>query len=217
MNMVYLITFLNGIAAFVSPCILPLIPVYVSYFAADNKKPVLNSVLFSLGFTGVFVLLGLAAGSIGGLLIKHAFWVNLISGLVVIVMGLGVAGLFSLSFIGSGIKKPAGSSPLSALLLGVVFSLSWTPCIGAYLTQALMLAAGQGASAVQGGLMLVCFSVGLGIPFVLSALLLDYLRAAFDFLKRHLRVINLVCGIFLTIIGVLVATGLFGRFVAVFA
>ena len=216
--MIYLITFLNGIAAFVSPCILPLIPVYVSYFAADNKNPVLNSVLFSLGFTGVFALLGLAAGSIGGLLIKHAFWVNLVSGLIVIVMGLSVAGLFSLSFIGQGrMKKPAGSSPFSALLLGVVFSLSWTPCIGAYLTQALMLAAGQGASAIQGGLMLVCFSVGLGIPFVLSALLLDYLRAAFDFLKRHLRVINLVCGLFLTVMGILIATGLFGRFIAVFA
>jgi len=99
---------------------------------------------------------------------------------------------------------------LRALLFGVVFSLGWTPCVGAFLGSALMLASQQG-HVVQGMGMLLCYSLGLGIPFVLSAVLIDYLKGAFDWIKRHYDVINKVSGVLLIVIGLLMATGSLGR------
>ena len=217
--MQYIISFLEGIITFVSPCLLPMLPVYVSYFAGggerETKKTLKNALGFVFGFTVVFVAMGAFAGTIGGFLSSYQTIVNLISGLIVIFFGLNFLGVFRLNLF-QGIRgevKTANLGFFSSLLFGMIFSVGWTPCVGAFLGSALMLASQQGKLFVGMG-MLMCYSLGLGIPFVLSAVLIDKLKAAFDFVKRNYKVINLICGSLLIVIGVLMATGMMGRFLA---
>lgn len=216
--MQYFISFLEGIITFISPCLLPMLPVYVSYFAGggekSTKKTLKNALGFVLGFTIVFVLLGALAGSVGSLLSRHQTAVNIVTGLVVVLFGLHFLGLFRLDFLrGMGARKQGEMGFFSALLFGVVFSVGWTPCVGAFLGSALMLAASR-AHALEGILMLLLYSLGLGIPFVISALLIDKLKGAFSWIKRNYRVINVVCGCLLIAMGILMATGLFGKWIA---
>lgn len=219
--MQYFIAFLEGVVTFISPCLLPMLPVYVSYFAGGEEKntgkTVKNALGFILGFTAVFVSLGALAGSVGQLLSRHQAVVNIVTGLVVIFFGLYFLGVFRLDFFrGIGFRKTGELGFFSALLFGIVFSVGWTPCVGAFLGSALMLAASQGHVA-EGVLMLLLYSMGLGIPFLISALLIDKLKGAFSAIKRHYRVINVVCGCLLIVMGLLMATGLFGKWVALFA
>lgn len=216
--MQYLISFLEGIITFVSPCLLPMLPIYISYFAGgserNNKRVIKNALGFILGFTVVFVLLGALAGSFGRLLNEHQMAVNIITGLIVIFFGLNFLGVFKLNlFKGSKMGKTDNLGFFSSVLFGVVFSIGWTPCVGAFLGSALMLATSQG-NVLEGVFMLLLYSLGLGIPFFVSAILIDKLKGAFSFIKKHYRIINRVSGIFLVIIGILMATGLFGKFLA---
>ena len=211
--MQYVIAFLEGILTFISPCLLPMLPIYVSYFAGggerSKKRTLLCAFGFVTGFTLVFVAMGALAGFLGGLLAKYQFWLNLVSGLIVIFFGLNFLGILKLNIF-KGIKatvKTDGMGFFSALLFGVIFSVGWTPCVGAFLGSALMLASQQG-HVVEGIVMLLCYSIGLGIPFLLSAVLIDHLKSTFDFIKRHYRVINLVSGSLLILIGILMATGM---------
>ena len=167
---------------------------------------------FVLGFTVVFTALGALAGTAGGFLREHRTAVNLISGLVVIVFGLNFLGVFRLNlFRGGGASMNTRELGFfSAVLFGMIFSLGWTPCVGAFLGSALMLASQQG-STLTGTLMLLAYSLGLGVPFLLSAVLIDRLKAAFDWIKRNYQRINAVCGVFLVAVGVLMATGLLER------
>ena len=206
--MQYIISFLEGILTFISPCLLPMLPIYVSYFAGggerSKRKTFLGALGFVTGFTAVFVSLGALAGLIGGLLTKYQIVLNIVSGLIVIFFGLNFLGVFKLNIF-KGIRttvKADGMGFFSALLFGVIFSVGWTPCVGAFLGSALMLASQQG-HVVEGVFMLLAYSVGLGIPF----LLIDYLKSAFDFIKRHYKVINLVSGSLLVAVGILMATG----------
>lgn len=218
--MLYLISFLEGIITFISPCMLPMLPVYISYFAGDEKerpavKAFINSVGFVLGFTVVFILMGAFAGTLGGLLIKYQTLLNIITGLIVVIFGLNFAGVFRLNIF-RGIKNPFKNNELgffSAVLFGVIFSVGWTPCVGAFLGSALMLASQQG-SAFVGILMLLSYSAGLGIPFIVSAFLINRLKSTFGFIKRHYNVINIICGSLLVIAGILMMTGLMGKFLA---
>ena len=224
--MQYLISFLEGIITFVSPCLLPMLPIYISYFAGGtdgggddgsakkNRRVIKNALGFILGFTVVFVLLGALAGTFGRLLNEYQIAVNIITGLIVIFFGLNFLGVFKINlFKGSKLAKTDNLGFFSSLLFGVVFSIGWTPCVGAFLGSALMLATSQG-NVLQGVVMLLLYSLGLGIPFFVSAVLIDKLKGAFSFIKRHYRVINIVSGSFLVIIGLLMATGLFGKFLA---
>lgn len=216
--MQYFISFLEGIITFVSPCLLPMLPIYISYFAGggerSNKRVIKNAVGFILGFTVVFVLLGALAGTFGRLLNEHQMAVNIITGLIVIFFGLNFLGVFKLTlFKGTRIAKTDNLGFFSSVLFGVVFSIGWTPCVGAFLGSALMLATSQG-NVLEGVVMLLLYSLGLGIPFFVSAILIDRLKGAFAFIKKHYRIINIVSGAFLVIIGVLMATGLFGKFLA---
>lgn len=223
--MQYLISFLEGIITFISPCILPMLPVYVSYFAGGasdgagkSRRALRNSLGFVLGFTAVFVALGALAGTVGGLLTRYRTAVDIVTGAVVVFFGFNFLGVFKLNiFKGmTGTRKSGEMGFASSLLFGVVFSVGWTPCVGAFLGSALAMAAGQG-TVLTGVLMLLVYSVGLGIPFVISAVLIDRLKGAFGFIKRNYKVINAVCGGLLVVIGVLMMTGLFGRFVGLFA
>ena len=216
--MEYLISFLEGIITFISPCLLPMLPIYISYIAGggdlSRRKTLSGAFGFVLGFTAVFMALGALAGTLGGLLSRYRTAVNIVSGLIVIFFGLSFIGVIKLRFPGGGGRRAAPVTGfLPAVLFGVVFSLSWTPCVGAFLGSALMLASQQG-HALKGIFMLLAYSVGLGIPFILSALLIEKLKGTFDFIKRNYRTINTVCGALLILIGVSMATGLLGRLLA---
>ena len=219
--MPYFIAFLEGIITFISPCLLPMLPIYISYFAGgaearSTKKTLGNALGFVLGFTVVFVLMGALAGTVGTLLKQYNTVVNIVTGIVVIIFGLSFMGVFKLKWF-NGIKNPLAGKTLgffSAVLFGVIFSVGWTPCVGAFLGSALMMAAGQG-SVLTGVLMLFVYSLGLGIPFVISALLIDKLKEAFGLIKKHYAVINLVCGALLVVVGILMMTGLLGRLLAI--
>ena len=205
--MQYLLLFLEGIITFISPCLLPMLPVYVSFFAAgraDRRGSLLNSVGFVCGFTIVFVLMGAFAGTIGRLLTDHTAAVNVVTGLIVILLGLNFTGFIRIGFLNRTIGKTANVENLNlfrSIIFGVVFSIGWTPCVGAFLGSALMMAAGQGGT-VKGILMLLVYSIGLGIPFVVSALLIDRIKGAFDFIKRNYKIINIASGLLLVAIGV---------------
>jgi len=220
--MQYVISFLEGIITFVSPCILPMLPVYISYFAGgeSNKKRTLrNAAGFVLGFTIVFVALGAFAGVIGGLLQKYKTIVNLITGTVVVVLGLNFTGIINIGFLNSTKKANVEFKQIgfgTSVLFGIVFSIGWTPCVGAFLGSALMMASQEG-TVLAGILMLVLYSAGLGIPFVASAFLLDRLKDTFKFIKKNYRIINLISGIFLIVVGVMMMTGTFGYLLAFFS
>jgi len=214
--MQYMISFLEGVITFVSPCLLPMLPIYISYFAGGGersaRKTLIGALGFVLGFTLVFVALGALAGTVGSFLREHQTAVNIVSGLIVIFFGLNFLGVLKLNLFRGGQRtvKKTEMGFFSALLFGVIFSLGWTPCVGAFLGSALLLASQQGHVA-EGMLMLLVYSLGLGIPFVLSAILIDYLKSAFAWIKRNYRVINIVSGCFLILVGILMATGTIGR------
>lgn len=214
--MQYIISFLEGIITFISPCLLPMLPIYVSYFAGGGersiKKTLKNALGFVLGFTIIFVMMGAFAGTIGSFLKEYQTAVNIISGLVVIFFGLNFLGVFKFNIF-RGMHKEANTDNLgffTSLTFGVIFSLGWTPCVGAFLGSALMLASQHG-QAVAGMIMLLCYSLGLGVPFVISAVLIDNLKSTFDFIKKNYRIINIICGSLLIIIGIMMATGTLGK------
>ena len=214
--MQYFISFLEGIITFISPCLLPMLPIYVSYFAGggerSTKKTVVGALGFVTGFTIVFTALGALAGTIGSLLIKYQTVVNIVSGLIVIIFGLNFLGVLNFNFF-HGTRKNVDTENMgffSAALFGMIFSIGWTPCVGAFLGSALMLASTQ-AHMVKGVLMLLSYSLGLGIPFIVSAVLIDKLKGAFNFIKSNYEIVNKISGAFLILVGLSMATGLLGR------
>ena len=215
--MQYIISFLEGIITFISPCLLPMLPIYLSYFAGgreerSTKKTMRNAVGFVLGFSLVFIMLGALAGTLGSLLIKYRTVVNIVTGAVVVVFGLNFLGVFKLNIFKGMNRRVSGEVGFfSSALFGMIFSIGWTPCVGAFLGSALILASQQG-SALKGIVMLLCYSLGLGIPFVISAFLIDKLRGAFNWIKKNYKIINIVCGILLVLVGILMMTGLLGGF-----
>ena len=214
--MQYVIAFLEGIITFISPCLLPMLPIYISYFAGGGErstgKTLKGALGFVFGFTVVFVALGALAGTVGSFLREYQTAVNVVSGLIVILFGLNFLGVFKLNlFRGSRYSVNTDNVGFfSALLFGMIFSVGWTPCVGAFLGSALMLASQQ-AHVIEGMLMLLAYSLGLGIPFILSAVLIDYLKTAFNWIKKNYRVINVVSGGLLVLIGILMTTGTLGR------
>ena len=231
--MLYLITFLEGIISFISPCMLPMLPLYLSYFAGDagkhspdaanseeqnpsQSRVFLHACAFVVGFSVVFITLGVFAGALGMLLTRYQTILNIVCGAIVILLGLSYLEIIRIPFF-TGMKtaKKAGSV-LSAFVFGVIYSVSLTPCIGAFLGSALMMASSSGG-AVRGALLLLCYTAGLGIPFLISAVLIDGLQSAFRFIKQHYRVINVVSGIFLIVIGLCMMLGWMNRLMALFS
>ena len=214
-----LTTFIEGLITFISPCVLPMIPVYVLYFAGSSegrqaRRTLLRALSFVLGFTALFVLLGVFAGSLGGLLVRYQREVNLILGMIMILFGLHYAGVVRISLLDKTVKPDVQVQQggyLSCALLGAVFAAGWTPCTGPLLGSAMMLAAGKG-SMLAGAALLASYSLGMGVPFVLCALLIDRVKGAFAFIKRHYKTVNRVCGVFLVMAGLMMMTGLYSRF-----
>lgn len=219
----FLITFLEGVITFLSPCILPMLPVYILYFAGDaetknSRRTLTHAVGFVMGFTILFTLLGIFAGSLGSLLAEHLTAVHLVTGAAVVFFGLHYTGLLRIGLLDRTIRPNTQVAPdrfLSSVLFGAVFAVGWSPCVGTFLGSAMMLAAGQGGW-LTGMLLLLTYSLGLGIPFLLCAVLIDRLKSTLDWINRHYRIFNLVCGVFLILVGVLMMTGLFFRIAALF-
>ena len=214
--MQFLIAFLEGMITFISPCLLPMLPIYLSYFAGGGERTVKRTLLgasgFVTGFTAVFVTMGALAGTVGSFLREYQTVVNVVSGLVVIFFGLNFLGVFKFNlFRGSGKSLQMDNMGFfTAVLFGVVFSLGWTPCVGAFLGSALMLAS-QSGHVLTGMGMLLVYSLGLGVPFLLSAVLIDRLKGAFHWIKCHYTVINIISGSLLVVVGIAMATGLLDR------
>lgn len=218
--MQFFIAFLEGIITFLSPCLLPMLPVYLSYFAGGGERTVKRTLLgvsgFVTGFTAVFVALGALAGTVGSFLKEYQTVVNIVTGLVVIFFGLYFLGVFKFTlFKGhSGAGKADNMGFFPAVLFGIVFSLGWTPCVGAFLGSALALAS-QAGHVLTGMGMLLAYSLGLGVPFLISAVLIDQLKGAFAWVKKNYKVINIISGSLLIVMGVAMATGLMDRLLQV--
>ena len=268
----YLLTFLEGLASFISPCMLPMIPLYLSYFAGEDeideqepqtspigdktespaettlqtateetetsgnekksegtKNPVVSertdankkasnkkhlvavrSLFFVIGFTLMFVVFGGLVGLIGGYINKHKTIINIVAGAIVIIFGLSYIGLFGLPFF-KGLKKSYKVDGVwSAFLFGIVFAVGVGPCTGAFLGSALALASTSGTAA-KGLLLLLFYSMGIGIPFIITAVLTDKTKKLFGFIKRHFKAVKIVSGSLLVVMGILMAAGVMDK------
>ncbi len=209
------IAFAAGIVAFLSPCVLPLAPGYISYITgltgaelSEGKKGrvLAGSLLFVLGFSVVFVSYGAFFGGIGSVLLEYADWINRVLGVIVIIMGLAFMGVIP------GLQREYRFHQVpkwgvaGAPLLGVAFGIGWSPCIGPTLTAVQSLAFSE-ASAARGALLSLVYSFGLGLPFILLALLFTRAAGAIKFLRRHNLLIMRIGGAMLVLVGVLLVTG----------
>ena len=211
--------FLAGIISFLSPCVLPLVPGYlslmsgVSVAAATSRAQMLRAtLLFVAGFTVVFTAFGAGASAIGQTLIEHQRELTRIAGVVVIVMGLVIAGLFTPLALMRERRFHVDVERFGAVaapVMGMAFAFGWTPCIGPILSVVLSTAATSDTLG-QGVVLLVAYSLGLGVPFVAAGLALERLTGVFGWVKRHIRVLNLVAGAVLVSFGVLLVTNQLG-------
>jgi cytochrome c-type biogenesis protein len=216
--------FVAGVLSFLSPCVLPLVPGYLSLMSGLGSSPrqdvaqqrsrvVFSASLFIIGFTLVFVSYGAAASVIGSVLVDHKRLVTHVSGVLIIVMGLVVAGAFRITALMQERRfhvSPSKLGPYAAPVMGMAFAFGWTPCIGPVLAAVLTLAASRD-TLNQGVGLLAVYSIGLGVPFLISAVLFDRFTATWGWFKRHGKTIDLVSGGILVFFGVLLLTGQLGR------
>jgi len=223
----YIGAFIAGLLSFLSPCVLPLIPSYITYITglsfADlqaehpshviRQKSILHSLSFICGFTIVFVLLGASATYIGSFLHDNATVIRKVGGILIVLLGIHVTGLIPLKFLMGekrvSIKhKPAGYA--GSLLVGIAFAAGWTPCIGPILAAILAVAATE-ESVYQGIVLLLIYSLGLGLPFFLSAMAMHQFIAVFNRFKKYIRLFEIITGILLMVIGVLIYSNWLSR------
>jgi cytochrome c-type biogenesis protein len=217
------LAFVAGVVSFTSPCCLPLMPGYLSYVSgvagedgggvAIRTRVVSASLLFVLGFAAIFTILGASASALGGLLLRNRPAVMAVAGTSVIVMGLATAGVLRIPFLYREARLDLtriGRGPAGAIPLGMAFALGWTPCIGPVLA-GILTAAAATRTAWTGAALLLVYSLGLGVPFVLLALGFHRAGRAFGWLRRHGRTIERVGGGVLVLMGILMITGQWTR------
>ena len=201
--MMYVLLFLEGLASFISPCVLPMLPLYLSYLTAkDDNKVVKNSIGFILGFTITFVILGLLSSTIGIYLTTYMDYIKIVFGLFIVLLGLNYMNLIKLPFINKESKinfKFKNKNFFESLLFGLVFSITWTPCVGVFLGTALMQVMEKG-DIILGMISLLIYSLGLAIPFIISAIFIKKLNN-FEFIKKHYNIIINISGIILIVFG----------------
>ncbi|MEX2013856.1 MAG: cytochrome c biogenesis protein CcdA [Parcubacteria group bacterium] len=221
-------SFFAGLLTFLAPCTLPLVPAYLGFISGVDqealknpetakfarRKIFFNGLAFIVGFSAVFILFGVLAGFAGTALAPYRLWLARVGGVLVILFGLFMLGFFKLPFFQSDKHIPIPKwltlgKPSSSLFIGGTFALGWTPCVGPILGSVLLLAGATG-TAVTGGLMLTVFSIGLAIPFLLIALAFSKATAYIDRISRYLKAVSVVGGIFLILLGLLLATDNFG-------
>jgi len=211
------LAFLAGLLSFLSPCVLPLLPVYLSYVSgvgvdrlqARRGRVAGLALVFVAGFTVVFVLLGAGAGGIGRLLTDYRRELTVIAGIFIALSGLVVAGVVRLPERATGLApRPGGAG--GAFLTGAALAIGWTPCIG-YVLGAILTMAASSQDALSGSLLLLVYSAGMGVPFVLAALAFDWMGARLAWVKRHYCGIQIGSGVVLVVFGVLLALGVVDR------
>jgi cytochrome c-type biogenesis protein len=219
--------FIAGLLSFLSPCVLPLIPSYITYITGLSfndlqaehpthivrQKTFFHSLCFILGFTAVFVLLGASATLVGAFLQEHTSAIRKIGGVLIFLFGIHVTGLLPLEIL-LGEKrvtvhhKPTGY--VGSFLVGLVFAAGWTPCIGPILASILMVAATE-EKVIHGIILLLLYSLGLGIPFLFSSLALHQFLTLFNRFKRFIRIFEIITGIFLMLVGILIFSNWLSR------
>ncbi len=204
----YILTFLEGIASFISPCLLPMLPIYLSYFIGEDnsntRKALINSIGFVTGFTIVFLLLSIFASSIGNLVVNYIKYIKIIFGIIIILFGLNYMEILKIKFLNKTSMRNINHKNLNfwkAILFGLLFSISWTPCIGTFLSSALLLVAKE-QDILKGIIMMLIYSIGLGIPFIVSAVLIEKLKNVFQYIKSHYDIIKKISGVILIIAGI---------------
>lgn len=211
------LAFLAGLLSFLSPCVLPLLPVYLSYVSGVGVDRLRGrrgrvaglALVFVAGFTVVFVLLGAGAGGIGRLLVDYRRELTVVAGVFIALSGLVVAGVLKLPERAVGLApRPGGAG--GAFLTGAALAIGWTPCIG-YVLGAILTMAASSQSAVAGSFLLLVYSAGMGVPFVLAALAFDWMGARLVWVKQHYRGIQVVSGAVLVAFGILLALGVIDR------
>lgn len=216
--MQYLFTFAEGIFAFISPCILPMLPIFLAYISADEKqtlgKRFVNTLFFVLGFTTAFTLMGATAFSLGRFMVVYKDFLVKLAGVILVFFGFVYLDFIQISTGGSGLKR-GKSGLLGNFLFGISYSFGWTPCLGAFLGSALAMASVQ-ETVLQGMLLLACFGLGLGVPFIVFALMYEKLKGVTGFLKNHSQTIKYVGGGMLIIVGLSMVFNLFGYYLAIF-
>ena len=220
-----MIAFSAGLLSFVSPCVLPLVPSYVTYITGVSFKEltdvgagsrlrwatISHSLCFIIGFSLVFILMGASATYLGQLLVQHQYWIMKGGGVLIILLGIHFTGIIKLPFLQMEKRFEMRKKPLGyagSFLVGLVFAAGWTPCIGPILSTILIYAS-TSKNVSTGILLLTYYSIGLGIPFFLSSLAVNSFLSAFNKMKRYMRVINIVSGLFMIGIGILFLTDTF--------
>ncbi|HLO24948.1 MAG TPA: cytochrome c biogenesis protein CcdA [Geobacteraceae bacterium] len=221
-NITYVGAFIAGLLSFLSPCVLPLIPSYITYITGLSfsdlqsehpshkvrQQTVIHSLIFISGFTVVFVLLGASATYIGNYLQAHMGLLRKVGGVLIVIFGIHVSGIFDIGLL-LGEKrltihrKPAGY--VGSFLVGVAFAAGWTPCIGPILASILMVAATE-ETVFRGITLLLIYSLGLGLPFFLASLAMHQFLVFFNRFKKYIRIFEIVTGVFLIIVGILIFT-----------
>jgi len=207
----YLITFIEGLVSFISPCILPILPVYISYFAGESKKKTkafFSALAFVIGFSVVFCAIGLFAGSLGAVLERFHTTIDVVCGIIIVILGLNFLDVVNIPFFKEFHPSMKVNGMFSAFIFGSIFSISHAPCVLSFLGAAIMSASSSG-SVLKGFFLLLSYSVGMGVPFILSAVLTEKLSPFITSVKKNYTAIKLVFGILLIILGICMATGLF--------
>ena len=232
-NITVISAFIAGLLSFLSPCVLPLMPSYITYITglsfadlqAENpsgkvrRQIIIHSLLFIAGFTFVFILLGASATFVGGFLQEHMKLIRRVGGVLIVLFGVHLTGLIPIQLL-LGEKrmtihnKPAGYA--GSFLVGVAFSAGWTPCIGPILASILMVAATED-TLHHGIILLLAYSMGLAIPFFLSALAMHQFLVVFNRFKKHIRLFEIFTGVFLIIIGIMVYGNYLTKLSAIFS
>ena len=212
-----------GFLSFISPCVLPLIPGYISYIsgmsledmrtadAGARRHLIIATLFFILGFSIIFMAMGASASAIGQLLLEHLRIVQKIAGVVIVILGLHLMGLFRIGWLNRDARvqtsrRPA--TPFGAMVVGMAFGFGWTPCIGPILGGILTIA-GSKSTVGEGVLLLAVYSAGLGVPFFLTSLAIDKFFAASARVRRYYRAIEITSGLLLVMLGLLLFTGRF--------
>lgn len=220
-NVGYIGAFLGGVLSFLSPCVLPLIPSYVSYitgisfedFKTGNrawirKITIINSSAFVAGFSTVFILLGISSSYIGSLFSYYYDQIRIIGGVIIILFGLYVMGVLKLNFLASDKRVHLQTKPrgyLGSFVVGLTFGAGWTPCIGPILGSILLIA-GTSGSALYGFKLLLVYSLGLAVPFIATSLLINTFLSHFGAIQRYMRTIMVISGLLLIAFGIILLT-----------
>ena len=213
----------GGVMSFLSPCVLPIVPPYVGYIAGitpaemaaghRRMRAFSAALMFVLGLSTVFLLMGIAASALGRAVLQYSGWLNTAAALVIMVFGAHFIGVFRLAFLDRDLRLEGGQggTAFGAYVLGLAFAFGWTPCIGPILGAVLTIAAEQ-ASLAKGGLLLGVYALGLGIPFLLVALFFPSLTPLMRWMNRHLGRIEKIIGLMLWTVGLMMLTGAFSDF-----